>query len=51
MLSGRRPIIQLKDTDISQGKLNQMASGFGNANSTFGKDFIVRLICHSRTCC
>lgn len=37
-----RPIMQLEDTGLSKGKMNEMASGRTNANSKFGKNTNVR---------
>ena len=37
-----RPIVQLESTGLSRGLLNQMASGFSNAHSTFGRNMGVR---------
>ncbi|KAK4689453.1 transcription initiation factor TFIIF subunit beta, partial [Tremellales sp. Uapishka_1] len=33
----KRPIVQINNTIMNQGKLNQLASGFSNATSSFGK--------------
>lgn len=39
--NSKRPIVQLDDKNMSQAKLNQLASGFSNASSTLGKGMVV----------
>lgn len=39
-----RQIIQLEDTGISKGQMAQLASGFANASSSFGRGMVVRHI-------
>ncbi|CAK9787439.1 Rap30/74 interaction domain-containing protein [Cutaneotrichosporon oleaginosum] len=39
--NSKRPIVQLDDKNMSQAKLNQLASGFANASSKLGKGMIV----------
>ena len=43
LLADCRPIIQLESTGIRKSELNRLASGYSNANSRFGKGFIVSL--------
>ena len=39
-----RQIIQLEDTGLSKGQMAQLASGFSNASSSFGRGMVVCLI-------
>jgi len=38
-----RQIIQLEDTGLSRGQMAQLASGFSNASSSFGRGMVVSL--------
>jgi hypothetical protein len=42
-----RPIMQLEDTGLSKGRMNEMASGRMNANSKFGKNTNVSPASHT----